>query len=246
MIETTFENGFGVIRIDHGPVNAMDADFFPALEKAMELAADARAAIITGKDGVFSAGADLKGVLRSDDEFVRARVADLSHAFMSVFRFPKPLVAAINGHAIAGGCVVACCADYRVMGTAGTIGLAELRVGVPFPTAALEIVRFAAGGPHLQELVYLGKNYAPEDALARGLVDEVVDAADVMSRSFAVADQLARIPERTFRQTKEALRAPTVERVEREAATRDPEAADTWVSEDGRGAIKSFLDSLRG
>jgi enoyl-CoA hydratase len=237
-----------VLRIDHGPVNAMDIDFLRDIVTALEEASrrSARAVVVTGKEQVFSAGADLKRVLREDASYVRERVSELGKAFLALFRFPVPVVAAVNGHAIAGGCVVASACDYRVLSRPATIGLAELRVGVPYPTAALEIMRFATGGTRLQELVYLAENYGSDDALARHLVDEVVEPDRLMSRAFEIAGRLAAIPAASFRQTKEALRRPVVELIEREAPVRDVEVAELWASADVRASIRRFLDALAG
>ena len=90
----------------------------------------------------------------------------MNQAFEALFAFPKPVVAAVNGHAIAGGCIMACCADYRIMAREpGRIGIPELLVGVPFPVVPLEIVRFATPPQHLQALIYRGLTLTADDAL---------------------------------------------------------------------------------
>jgi enoyl-CoA hydratase len=236
--------GVGVLRIEHGKVNELDIALLDAMTEQLRAAEGLRALVITGTGKVFSAGADLVGVLAADDATVRDGVRALAEAFGTLFAFPRPVVAAINGHAIAGGCIIACACDHRVMGPHGTIGLAELRVGVPFPAAALEVVRFAVRPRYLQQLVYLGENFAPVGALERGLVDEVVPQDQVLDRAIEVAEQLASIPPSTFAHTKRALRRDAIAAIQRYGPDADAEAARIWSSPEGRGAIEGFLAKL--
>src|SRR5205085_2548729 len=93
----------------------------------------------------------------------------------------------------------------------GRIGTPELLVGMPFPAAAMEIVRFAVPRQRLQQLVYSGRTLPPDEALAAGLIDEVVDPAALLDRARELAAQLAAIPRQSFRLTKAQLRAPALE-----------------------------------
>src|SRR5205807_7150195 len=165
-------------------------------------------------------------------------LAALTEAFGTLFQFPRPVVAAVNGHAIAGGAVLTCASDHRIT-TAGDhkIGFAELRVGVPFPAWALEIARWGTRPADFQEVIYFGRSYDPEEALARGLVDEIVEGDALMDNALAVADRLAEIPPVSFRLMKEALRKPVVDRV-RKAEAADAAARAAWGSEEVRDAIR--------
>src|SRR5271155_1513252 len=126
---------------------------------------------------MFSAGVDLIRVSSGGAAYVRAFLPALHRLCDAVFFHPKPVVAAINGHAIAGGCVLACCADRRIMARAsGRIGVTELLVGVPFPALAFEILRFAVPRRHLPEFTFGGATYDTDAALQRGWVDEGVEA----------------------------------------------------------------------
>jgi enoyl-CoA hydratase len=246
MIDVEERDDIAVVWLDRPPVNALDAELlrdivhtFRAIEES-----DARAVVLTGRGTAFSAGADLFSVLEGGPDYIEGSVGALSDAFEALFSFARPVVAAVNGHAIAGGCVLACACDHRIM-SAGTIGLAELRVGVPFPTYALEIVRFAAGGS-LQEIVYFGDSYSPDDALQRGLVDEVVPTEQLMERSLEVAFRLARIPTQSFELTKRALRRPVIEYVAQHGPAHDREVKRAWMSDEVTAAIRRFLERLFG
>ena len=205
------------------------------------------AVVITAEGDSFSAGADLFKVLDEGKEYVDASVGALTAAFGSLFEFPRPLVAAVNGHAIAGGAVITCAADYRIMADGdGRIGVTELRVGVPYPIYALEIIRFGVAPQHLQELVYLAKVYPPHEAKEKGFVDDVVPPDELMERALKVASILGSIPTQSFEVMKKLLRAPTMDRIARYGGEHDVKARAGWVSEDVKAAIARFLEKTFG
>jgi enoyl-CoA hydratase len=239
-----------VVRLAHGKAHALDLELLEELDRVFaELAGDdeVRAAVLTGTGKIFSAGVDLFRLTREGEEYVDAFVPRLSRVFRALFAFPKPLVGAINGHAIAGGCIMACVCDYRSMARGGgTLGVPELKVGVPFPLVAIEILRFATSAAHLQELVYRGKTYTVEEAWDRGLVDEIVEPDRLLDRALEVATGLASEPSARFRITKRQLRRPTLERMERFAVETDAEVLATWKSESTRTAIREYMETVRG
>jgi enoyl-CoA hydratase len=163
--------------------------------------------------------------------------------FEALFMFPAPVVAAVNGHAIAGGCILACSCDRRLM-TSGNarIGLPELKVGVPFPPLVVEIMRSAVAPPHLNELLYVGRTYEPPEALARGIVDELTAPDDLLSRAHTAAAELAAAPAVSFRLTKRAIRMPYLERA-RQAMAADAGALEAaWSSDETHAAIRAYLE----
>jgi enoyl-CoA hydratase len=239
----------GVVRLARPPMNAMNLELLQDLEQVLVAAerSPARALILTGEGPAFSAGADLFEALEQGSEYIDATVRSLSSCFAALFRFPRPVVAAVNGHAIAGGCILLSACDYRIS-SAGDhrIGVTELAVGVPFPTWALEIMRFAVPGGTLQELVVTGRVYPPDRALAKGLVDELVEPERLMERASEMAEQLAGVPPATFELIKRALRAPT-EALVAERADRDDEVVRSlWDSEEVRASIRAFLTTTFG
>jgi enoyl-CoA hydratase len=144
MLEVEQDSGVSVLRLRHGKVNALDLELLHAITEALAAADEQTAVVITGTGTAFSAGVDLQRVVAGGAPYLAEFLPALTAAFLAIFDHPGPVLAAINGHAIAGGCVIAAACDVRVM-SQGMIGLAELSVGVPFPVAALEIVRHAAG-----------------------------------------------------------------------------------------------------
>ena len=247
MIDVSIEERIAVVRLDHGAVNALDGELLSGLVAALdELPSRADAVVLTGAGSAFSAGADLVRLLDQGSAYVAAARPHADRAFERMFLTPLPMVAAINGHAIAGGFVLALACDHRVS-VSGDIrmGLPELRVGVPFPMWALEIVRFAVAPPHLQRLLYSGRLLGPEDALAVGLVDEVVPPDRLMEDALKAARRLASIPVPTFRLTKAALREPFAERA-RLGRERDDEGMAIWSSAETRAAVQRFIERTLG
>jgi enoyl-CoA hydratase len=166
----------------------------------------------------------------------------MTTAFETLFTYPKPVIAAVNGHAIAGGCVLACAADFTLMANnKGRIGVSELLVGVPFPAIALEIVRFAASPQHFQRIIYHAETFPPEKALQLGLIDEIVEPENLLSQAITIAEQLASIPAPTFKVTKKQIRRPAMERVRKSLEDFESIARDQWKKAETREAIRNFM-----
>lgn len=236
-----------MIRIDRPPVNALDVDTLNELSDELDRAAgdETRAVILTGTDSTFSAGADLVKVLQGDEAYIDAGIDALSRNFRTLFEFPKPVVAMVNGHALAGGAVLTCACDYRVMGKwAGEIGTIELAAGVPFPAWALELVRYAVPTRYFQEIVYYGRSYVPETALEKGLIDEFVADTLLVARAIEVAHELLKVPATTFALTKRSMRAATSAAAE-ELTKFDDEVKAAWKSQEVQAAVQRQMDALR-
>lgn len=247
MIERTERDGVVTLRLAHGKASALDAELNEAVRAAFEAEAGARAVVLTGTGSIFSAGVDLFRVLDGGAEYVARFLPSLGEAFRALFAFPRPVVVAANGHAIAGGGVMVAAGDYRLMARGkGRVGVPELVVGVPFPALALEIVRFAVAPQRLQEIVYTGRTYDADEAVACGFVDEAVDADALAERAHEVATKLAAIPDAAFRLAKRQLRAPALERADALAAAIDAEAAEAWASPETHAHVRAYLDRAIG
>jgi enoyl-CoA hydratase len=248
LIEREDVDGVAVVRLAHGKVNALDLELLAAITSTFrELDADAhRAVVLTGAGRTFSAGVDLWRIGDGGAGYVADFLPALSTAFEAVFRVGKPVVAAVNGPSIAGGCIFAACCDYRIIADVGaSIGVTELLVGVPFPTTALEILGYAAGVPAARAAILGGTRYESAEALARGLVDEVVPAPALLGHSIAVARRLAAVPADTYRLTKRQLHAATDDRIARLRAEDDPRVRDLWTARVVDGGIRAYMDSVR-
>ena len=210
MIETKITEGIAVLTMSHGKVNALDIEFCEALAarfKELATSAEAKAVVLTGQGNVFSAGVNLIRLSAGGESYVRQFLPVLHKFFDAVYFHPKPVVAAVNGHAIAGGCVLAACADRRIMARGqGRIGVTELLVGVPFPVLAFEAMRAAVPAQYLAEVIYSGATYETDAALQRGLIDDVAEPAEVLEDAYAVAQELAALSPPAFAQSKAQIR----------------------------------------
>jgi enoyl-CoA hydratase len=241
MIERETHDGIVTLRLAHGKANALDVELLEALIGALKDAADARALVITASGGIFSAGVDLFRLTEGGDAYVRRFFPLLTDFIRALVAFPAPVVVAANGHAIAGGGVMVLGGDYRLMAEGkGRVGVPELLVGVPFPAAALEVVRAAVPPHRINPLLFLGKTYTPQEALSRGLVDEVVAADELDARAHEVAAQLASVNPEAFRLTKRTLRAPVLERIDAGAA-HDEKALELWLAPQTHARIRDYL-----
>lgn len=245
MIQREEIDGVTVVRLAHGKVNALDLELLTAItETFAELKAQGlrRPIVLTGAGGAFSAGVDLWRMIDGGEEYVRAFLPALSDAFSAIFDYDAPVVAAVNGHAIAGGAILAACCDHRVMGERGRIGVTELLVGVPFPVAALEILIWACGDRNARQAVVNGATYAPAEALERGFVDELSE--DPLATALETARRLAEIPSDSFALTKQQLRQEANNRIAARAKTEDPQVGDLWTARVTDGYIRAYMEKV--
>jgi enoyl-CoA hydratase len=244
MIELTARGPIAVLEMRHGKANALDVELCDALTDRLDecLAASTAAVVITGHGRMFSAGVDLLRLLDGGAPYARLLIPSLCRALERLLDYPKPVVAAVNGHAIAGGCVIACGADYRIMAAEGaTIGVPELLVGVPLPTVAVELVRTAVP-QHAQRLIYDGRILSADEAAARGVVDEVAAPAALLDAAVGAAEVLASRPPDAFAITKRQLRAPALARVVESRAGLDRAVEDLWCADSTLHAIRRYVE----
>jgi enoyl-CoA hydratase len=244
MIGVTHHGKIALLTLAHGKANALDTEFCRAItgEFARLRKAPIEAVVITAQGSIFSAGVNLIRASQDGTKYLRTFLPVLNKMFDEVFNFPKPVVAAVNGHAVAGGCVLACCADYRMMARgAGKIGVTELLVGLPFPALAFEVMRFVSGPRHFAELIYTGNTYAPEDALERGLLHEIVEAAALQERALASARMLAGLSPVAFAQTKVQMRLTVADRLKRDGKKVDAAVTKAWTSPKAIASINAYV-----
>jgi len=241
-------DGVALLRLAGGRANAMSTEFLGALDGLLDELehSDARAAVITGYDRFFSAGLALPTLIGLDRAQMK-RFIELFDAVMTrVFRCPLPVVAAVNGHAIAGGCVLALQADWRIMVSdpGARIGLNEAQLGIGLPAIAAESLRLQVPSRSWPAIAFEGRLVSPEEALALGLVDELVAASDLEPRAMARAKALAAVPSGGVAQIKGALRRSVLETVERREAEEVERWLDTWFSPPARALLSSAVARL--
>src|SRR5262245_34803713 len=244
MIHRETVNDLVVSRLEHGKVTALDLELLVAFrETLIELRKSSSSAVVlTGTGSSFSAGVDLRRVLEGGGDYLKKFLPALDAALQEVFEFPRPVIAAVNGHAIAGGCIVVCACDYRIMADGnGRIGVTELLVGVPFPAIPLEILRSCVSPQHVQRAVYTGQTYTPQEAVAVGLIDEVSPPESLMTRALERAVQLSSLSPSAFAVTKSKMRRDALERARRSAMETDATVAEIWAAKETLQTIEEYL-----
>jgi enoyl-CoA hydratase len=233
MIELKEHDGIAVLQMVHGKANALDLELLDAIVARFQEVekSSARAVVLTGQGRMFSAGVDLPRLTDGGVPYVQKFLPALHRLYDTVFHHPKPVIAAVNGHAIAGGCVLACCADRRIAAReAGRIGVTELLVGVPFPPMAFEVMRFATAPKYFPDVILSGATFPTEEALARGLIDEIVEPEALLERALAAAKTLAALPPKTFQMTKQQIRQPLVDRMKAHGARYEALSTEIWTT----------------
>ena len=245
MIQRDDRDGIRILRLAHGKVSAVDIELGEAFVGEMADAAAAapiKAVIVTGTGSSFSAGVDLFRLINDGPGYGRRFLPVLDSLLQSALTLPKPLVAAINGHAIAGGCILAACCDHRIMVEgAGRIGIPELAVGVPFPALPLQIMSARLGDGALRDLVLTGRTVLIDEAKALGLIDEKCPAGMLLDRALEVAQRLASIPSGAFALTKEAFYSPILQRTA-QLADLNARVVEAWMQPHTYDTIRAYLD----
>jgi enoyl-CoA hydratase len=242
---TIARDGIAVVSLAQPPVNAMDAHLLEELANLFEgLAADpsVRAAVIAAEGPAFSAGLNLKIVPKLDRLGQRRLIDALNDSFGTLYGWPKPLVAAVNGHAIAGGLILALCADWRIAADVPMqVSLAEVRVGVTYPVAPLEVARSELAPSAARRLILLGETLDAASAEALAVFDERVPMSALHSQAIAAAMRHAELPPKAFATIKRELRAAQLARIDAARAGKAEPRLAAWLGEEMRRASAAAL-----
>jgi enoyl-CoA hydratase len=217
------DGGLALLQIDRPPANAIDLALLDELVGALErIPVDRpRALVIAGRAGFFSAGINLKTVPHYGPGEQRRMVSGINRMLLAAYGLELPVVAAVTGHAIGGGMLLTLCADYRVASTGGRYGIPGVKVGVPYPQAAIGVAR-AELAPHAARRLMLGNRLIDADECVRqGAFDEALAPTRVLDRALEMARELAALDTTMYSRTKLELRAAAVGAM-RVAAESDP------------------------
>jgi enoyl-CoA hydratase/carnithine racemase len=243
-IETTESEGVAVLTLASDKVNALDVETLGEITAYVEACGSddsVRALVVTGQGSIFSAGLNVGEVVDNDIDRTGVLLDALNTALIRLFAFPKPTVAAINGPAIAGGCIVACACDKRLIVDGARIGATELKVGVSFPVFAVELLLHACGAD-AEQLMLDAALVDAEEACRRGLAHRVVGAEDLATEAVALAGTLARLDPRAYALAKATTRRHALAVADDEACREiDRQVLAQWQDDTTRAS----LDRLR-
>jgi enoyl-CoA hydratase/carnithine racemase len=249
VIEDTQTGEVRVLRMVHGKANALDIDLCQAIIGAFseDRSSSTRAVVLIGQGQIFSAGVDLLRLLDGGASYAYEFLPLLSQAIEAVFFHPKPVVTALNGHAIAGGCVLACASDHRFMVRGpGRIGVTELLVGVPFPPIALEVMRAVLTPQAFRDMVYGGETYSPDIAAVVGIVDEVTESEALLQKAITAAQSFAALRAETFALTKQQSRAPVRDYLQRVDSKMTALVTELWTAPETAKYVRDYVSRTFG
>ena len=241
---TDHGDGVSVLCLRRAPVNALNPAFMDQIERDLEaMAADpsVRALVLASPFKVFSAGLDLKEMAAYGPEEETAIVDSLNRTFLALYEFPKPLVVAVNGAAIAGGLFFPLAADHTVAVEKAKFGLSEVRVGASFPVSPLEVARAEMTPAGLRTLMLRGRPIDAARAVDFGIVDEIVDPEDLLDRATDAAHDLAAAPAGTYAAIKRQIRGDVIDRMRLAVAEGSDPTRAGWFTDETRAAMAAAL-----
>nr|AGS49434.1 enoyl-CoA hydratase [uncultured bacterium esnapd5.2] len=230
-------------------MNALDTATQDRLKELAEEAArrdDVRAVVIYGGEKVFAAGADIKEMQTMDHTAMVLRARDLQDAFTAVARIPKPVVAAVTGYALGGGCELALCADFRIAADNAKLGQPEILLGLIPGAGGTQRLSRLVGPSKAKDLIFTGRMVKADEALSMGLVDRVVPADEVYRQAHAWAAKLAQGPAIALRAAKESIDTGLETDIETGLAVERNWFAGLFATEDRERGMKSFVEEGPG
>ncbi|MFI9376654.1 enoyl-CoA hydratase/isomerase family protein [Streptomyces parvulus] len=241
--------GVATLRLDRPPMNALDVATQDRLKELAEEATrreDVRAVVIYGGEKVFAAGADIKEMQVMDHAAMVARARALQNSFTAVARIPKPVVAAVTGYALGGGCELALCADFRIAGENAKLGQPEILLGLIPGAGGTQRLSRLVGPSRAKDLIFTGRQVGAEEALTLGLVDRVVPAGEVYEQAHAWAARLAKGPAIALRAAKEAVDTGLETDIETGLAVERNWFAGLFATADREIGMRSFVEEGPG
>ncbi|AZS84996.1 enoyl-CoA hydratase/isomerase family protein [Streptomyces griseoviridis] len=241
--------GVGTVRLDRPPMNALNVAVQDRLKELAEEAArreDVRAVVLYGGPKVFAAGADIKEMRDMDHTAMVLRARALQDAFTAVARIPKPVVAAVTGYALGGGCELALCADFRIAGADARFGQPEIQLGLIPGAGGTQRLARLIGPSKAKDLIFTGRMVKAEEALTLGLVDRVVPNEEVHEAAHAWAAKLAKGPAIALRAAKESIDTGLETDLDTGLALERSWFAGLFATEDRERGMRSFVEEGPG
>ncbi|MFC5906724.1 enoyl-CoA hydratase/isomerase family protein [Streptacidiphilus monticola] len=243
------KDAVGTIRLDRPPMNALDIAMQDQLKEVAEEAGapkDVRAVILWGGEKLFAAGADIKEMQRMSYTDMVERAGALQGSFDAVARIPKPVVAAVTGYALGGGCELTLCADIRIAADNAKLGQPEILLGLIPGAGGTQRLSRLVGPAKAKDLIFTGRQVRADEALRIGLVDQVVPADEVYPTAYAWASRLAAGPAYALRAAKEAVDRGLETDLETGLSLERQLFAGLFATEDREIGMRSFVEEGPG
>jgi enoyl-CoA hydratase/carnithine racemase len=238
-------DGVATMRLDRPKMNALNVAVQEEIRAAAREATerdDVKAVVVWGGERVFAAGADVKEMADMSYTDMVKRSGGLQSAFTAVARIPKPVVAAVNGYALGGGCELALCADIRIAADDATLGQPEILLGIIPGAGGTQRLTRLVGPSRAKDLIFSGRFVKADEALAIGLVDRVVPAAEVYDAAVAWARQFSRAASYAIRAAKESIDRGLEVDLETGLEIERQQFAALFATEDRAIGMRSFVE----
>lgn len=248
-LKITKKEGYVIVQLDRGKVNAVNLEMVRDLNKVLQSFKkddSVRGVILTGKPHFFTAGLDVIELYDYDEATIKAMFFEFGALYIELARFPKPLIAAITGHAPAAGTVLAIPCDYRVMveGEKYTIGLHEILVNIGLSEDVINGYAFWLGRGIASRYLLKGKLMNANEAYVVGFVDEVCSMEEVLERAEQQMQQYLIAEPQIFQSIKFKARKSWLESLGENAETELKENLGIWWKPEVRGRMKGFVERL--
>ncbi len=249
MIKVENRDGVALLQLDRGVTNPLSTELLTELRRAVKLAGkdeNVKALVLTGTSEKFlSIGFDIPALFPLDREAMRTFFRFFNITAMELFRLPKPTIAAVRGHAVAGGCILALLCDRRFIAEGKTLmGLNEVKLGVPVPCLADRITRDLAGARRAREILEEGEFFPPEHTLAMGLVDRVLPADELLDTAVAEAARLGALPPEAFALIKGEYTREVAAHVEARETAMEQDFLDRWFAPAVRVQLEAAMETF--
>jgi len=248
-VRVEVEDGVATIRVDRPKMNALNKQVQEEIRAAAAECTereDIKAVVVWGGERVFAAGADVKEMADMSYTDMVRRSGGLQSAFTAVAKIPKPVVAAVNGYALGGGCELAMCADIRIAADNAVLGQPEILLGIIPGAGGTQRLTRLVGPAKAKDLVFSGRFVKAEEALAIGLVDRVVPADEVYAEAVAWAKQFTGAASYAIRAAKEAIDRGVEVDLETGLEIERQQFAALFATEDRTIGMQSFVENGPG
>ena len=248
MIKSYQKNQIQIIELSRPKVNAIDAGLIRALNNELdkiEQDSSIKGIILTGQDGIFSAGLDIINLYDRDKEYMKSFWAIFSNLLLRIYRYPKIIFTAISGHSPAGGTVISIMTDYRIMNNGNyVIGLNEVAVGLSMPIGIGRVFQSLLGERVAEKMTLTGKLVNPEEAESIGLIDKVVESENLLNYSIETMNKWLKLPFNKQIESKLSLRKEVIDLMVDTVKKENDNFIKAWFSDECRMTMKKIINKL--
>ena len=248
-LDITPKENYLIVQLDRGKANPINQQMVSDLRQLLEMTSTNEAVdglILTGKTHFFTAGVDIISLYHGNQKTVKTFWHTFNQLLKEMSEFAKPLVTAITGHSPAGGCIFALCSDYRVMakGEKYRIGLNEVPVGLIIPPSIFHLYAFSIGRRQAYKNLLEGKLMSPNEAMAIGLVDEIVPLEEVLAKAESIMQKYCSFDKNTWRKSKSNMKADLNQQLDLDFDTALVPLLEQWWSPETQEILAKMVAQL--